>query len=155
MTQPNPNLRPSAQSADAFSSLRQSAQSADNRDPETYALIGAAMEVHGILGHGFLEAVYQEAFAKELALRNIPFNREHPIPVMYKGTQLTTPYRADFFCFATTIVELKAMSALGGNEDAQVLHYLKATGLAKGLLLNFGAPSLQYKRLVFNLRESA
>ncbi len=113
------------------------------------------MEVHQILGHGFLEAVYQEAFAKELTLRNIPFHREHPIPILYKTEQLNTAYRADFFCFDTTIVELKALSAIGGTEDAQVLHYLKATGLAKGLLLNFGARSLQYKRLVFNLRESA
>jgi GxxExxY protein len=135
--------------------LRESVQSADVRDPKTYAIIGAAMEVHKELGHGFLEAVYQEAFACELTLRGIPFLREHPIPVLYKGEQLGTPYRADFLCFNAVIVELKALSALSGVEEAQVIHYLKATGHAKGLLLNFGAPSLQYKRLVFNLRESA
>ena len=124
------------------------------RDEKTYAIIGAAMEVHKELGHGFLEAVYQEAFARELTLRAIPFMREHPIPVHYKGEQLGTPYRSDFLCCDEIIVELKALSAIGGTEEAQVIHYLKASGYHKGLLLNFGATSLQYKRLVFNLRES-
>ncbi|MFO7534354.1 MAG: GxxExxY protein [Kiritimatiellia bacterium] len=127
----------------------------DKRDEQTYAIIGAAMEVHRELGHGFLEAVYQEAFARELTLRGIPFIREHPIPVFYKGEQLSAPYRSDFLCCDDVIVELKAMSAIGGTEEAQVIHYLKASEYSKGLLLNFGAPSLQYKRLVFNLRESA
>lgn len=131
----------------------------DKRDPDTYAIIGAAMEVHSTLGHGFLEAVYQEALAVELTQRNIPFGREVELDILYKDQKLPTSYRADFVCFDSVIVELKAIAALGNNETAQILNYLKATGFARGVLLNFGAPALQYKRMVFthlnNLRQSA
>jgi GxxExxY protein len=132
-------------------------KSADNnqRDPETYAIIGAAMEVHRQLGHGFLEAVYQEALAIEMTKRNIPFERELTGPVEYKGQRLQCSYRADFVCFDKVVVELKAINQLTGADEAQVINELKATGLCRGLLLNFGSPSLEYKRLVFNLRESA
>jgi GxxExxY protein len=75
-------------------------------DPQTYAIIGAAMEVHSVLGNGFLEAVYQDALEQELSSRKIVFTREQPIPVRYKGKQLTTPYRADFICYENIIVEL-------------------------------------------------
>jgi len=127
------------------------------RDPQTHAVIGAAMEVHRQLGHGFLEAVYQEALAIEFAARSIPFQREVDIPVTYKGTRLACGYRADFFCYETLVVELKALGLLSNIEQAQVINYLKATGCERGLLLNFGASSLQYKRLVFseNPRKSA
>ena len=132
-------------------------KSADNnhRDPETYAIIGAAMEVHGELGHGFLEAVYQEALALEMTARKIQFQREVPLPVNYKGQRLACSYRADFICFESVLVELKAISQLTGADEGQLINELKATGLNRGLLLNFGAPHLEYKRLVFNLRESA
>jgi GxxExxY protein len=129
---------------------------ADSRDPQTRAIIGAAMEVHRQLGPGFLEAVYQEALAIELADRGIPFQREQELPIDYKSRRLPCKYRADFVCYEDIIVELKALQALTGNEEAQLLNYLKATRLERGLLLNFGRPSLEFKRFVFpNLRKSA
>ena len=134
-------------------------ESADNngsqRDPETFAIIGAAMEVHRELGHGFLEAVYQEAMALEMTARKIPFQREVPVPVGYKGRTLVTSYRADFVGYENVLVELKAISQLTGADEAQVINEMKATGMQRALLINFGAPSLEYKRRVFNLRESA
>jgi GxxExxY protein len=128
---------------------------ADQRDPETYAILGAAIEVHRTLGHGFLEQVYQAALARELKARFVPFEREVAIPVFYAGEPLDVFYRADFVCYGSVIVELKALSNLTGTEQAQVINYLKATGLRRALLLNFGADRLEYKRLVFNLRSSA
>jgi len=127
----------------------------EKRDPETFAIIGAAMNVHRELGHGFLEAVYQDALAREFACRSIPFERENPLPIYYRGERLDVGYRADFVCFGRIIVELKALAAISGTEEAQVINYLKASGLQRGLLLNFGSSSLQQKRLVFNLRPSA
>ena len=118
------------------------------RDAETYAIIGAAMEVHRELGHGFLEAVYQDALAAELEHRGIQFERELEIPIMYKGARLPSSYRSDFVCFGTIIVELKALGGLTGAEESQVINYLKATGMKRGILLNFGTRSLEYKRFV-------
>ena len=122
---------------------------ADLRDPQTYAIIGAAMEIHRQLGHGFLEAVYNDAAITEFPLQNIPFEREVALPIKYKDILLPTHYRADFVCFSEIIVEFKALSQLTSTEEAQVLNYLKATSFRHALIINFGAPSLQYKRLVW------
>jgi len=130
---------------------------ADKRDPETYAIIGAAMNVHKELGHGFLEPVYQEALAMEMKSLDIPFQRECSIPVFYKGQKMVAVYRADFICFESIITELKAVSNMSGTEESQIINYLKATGLKKALLINFGKPSLEYKRYIQsnnNLRKS-
>jgi GxxExxY protein len=116
-------------------------------DPQTYAIIGAAMHVHKVLGHGFLEQVYHEAFAIEFAQRSIPYVHEAEIPIVYEGRVLNTAYRADFICYDSVIVELKALNALGKGEIAQLLNYLKATGYRVGLLINFGASSLAYNRV--------
>lgn len=126
----------------------------DARDPRTYAILGAAMEVHEILGPGFLEAVYQEALAAELASRGIPFRREVDLPLTYKGKTLKTSYRADFICFETVIVETKAVSSLGAIEEAQIINYLKATGIEVGLLINFAEPRLKYRRFA-NTRSAS
>ena len=119
-------------------------------DPRTYAIIGAAMEVHGKLGCGFLEAVYAAALAKELSAREVPYKREVDLPIYYKGEKLDVTYRADYVCFDAIIVELKALSRLSGIEEAQVINYLKATGLSLGLLLNFGSESLEHRRYVLS-----
>jgi GxxExxY protein len=106
------------------------------------------MEVHRHLGPGFLEAVYQQALALEMELRNIPFVKEASLPVHYKGQQLSCNYRADFVCFDSVILELKAIAQLDSVHTAQVINYLKATGFKRGLLMNFSAKSLQHIRLV-------
>ena len=125
------------------------------RDRETYAIIGAAMAVHNELGHGFLEAVYQEALEREFQFQNIPYEREKKISIYYRGKFLNTYYQADFVCYNSVIVELKALQQFSGTEEAQVINYLKASGMHRALLLNFGTKSLQHKRLVLNLRQSA
>jgi GxxExxY protein len=122
----------------------------DKRDTKTYAIIGAAMEVHRHLGSGFLESVYQEAMALELTARGISYRREVEIPVFYKGQRLNAFFRADFLCYDSVIVEVKALGSLSGIEEAQVINYLKATGYEIGLLINFGAESLEHRRLVFS-----
>ena len=118
------------------------------RDPRTYAIIGAAMEVHAELRRGFSEPVYQDAMAVEMGLRSIPFVREHQITVRYKDHELPSKYRADFVCYGEVIVELKSLDRITGVERAQVINYLKATGFKIALLINFGAESLEYERIV-------
>jgi GxxExxY protein len=118
------------------------------RDPRTYAIIGAAMEVHRQLGCGFLEPVYQAVLAIKFAKRTIPFRPEVKLPVFYKEIRLDALYRVDFICFDEVVVELKALARLAGTEEAQVINYLKASGLSIGLLLNFGTRSLDHRRFV-------
>ena len=113
----------------------------------TYNIIGAAMEVHHILGPGFVEAVYEAALATELALRNIPFERQILLQVDYKGA-VAGDFRADYLIDHKVIVELKAVKRLTDVHEAQLINYLKATDHRVGLLLNFGAKSLEYKRRV-------
>jgi GxxExxY protein len=113
----------------------------------SYKIIGAAMEVHRILGPGFLEAVYEAALAHELTLRGIPFERQKKLPVTYKG-QPVGYYVADFVVDGQIILELKAVSMLTKMHEAQAHNYLAATGLRLAILINFGADSLQQKRIV-------
>ncbi len=115
---------------------------------EVYHIIGCAMEVHRTLGCGFLEAVYQEALEIEFQKQGIPCHREKVLEIQYKGIPLQKTYIADFVCYDKIIVELKALSSLSEEHYAQVLNYLKATGYRLGLLINFGAKSLEYKRII-------
>lgn len=115
---------------------------------EAYSIIGASMAVHRELGCGFLEAVYAEALEMEFKSQDIPYQREVPLPIEYKGEILKKNYLADFICYNKIIVELKAISFLESVHDAQVLNYLKASGFKLGILVNFGEQSLKYKRIV-------
>jgi GxxExxY protein len=125
----------------------------ENTDPRTYAIIGAAMEVHKELGSGFLEAVYQEALTLEFDRRHITYVGQLELPIFFKGIRLAAHYRADFVCFGEIVVEIKALEKLGSVEAAQLLNYLKASDLEIGLLLNFGAPSLEYKRFILSQKK--
>lgn len=121
------------------------------RDPRTFAIIGAAMEVHRILGPGFLERVYACALAIELQARDVPFLSQVPFPVVYKQHILAGDYRADFVCYQSIVVELKAQSSkAGGLEHAQMINYLRASGMQLGLMLNFGTPRLDYRRFILS-----
>ena len=126
------------------------------KDPQTDEIIGAAMEAHRELGDGFLEAVYQAALVIEFTRRRIPFRTEVELPIEYKGMRLSCGYRGDFVCFDNVVVEIKA--TLVPPDQAQLLNQLKATKYRCGILINFGASSLESKRMVFgtenNLCES-
>jgi len=117
---------------------------------EVFAIIGAAMEVHRELGPGFLEPVYQEAMEIEVAARGIPFEAQKRIQIKYKEHFLSKEYAADMVCYEKILAEFKALDALGSKEEAQVLNYLKATGMKVGVLINFGSHGkLEWKRLVY------
>lgn len=117
-------------------------------EEESFAIIGAALEVHRELGPGFLESVYEAAMAEESNARGIPFVIQAKIPVYYKGKPLSSRFIADYLAYGRIIVEFKALAQLSGQEGAQVLNYLKATGLRLGLLINFGRASLETRRYV-------
>jgi GxxExxY protein len=116
---------------------------------EVYQIIGACMNVHNELGHGFLEAVYGDAFMIEFQEQGIPFSRERKFEIEYKSQILTHSYNADFVVFDSIILELKAASAIVDEHIAQTLNYVKASNLRLGLLVNFGREKLQYKRLIY------
>jgi GxxExxY protein len=120
------------------------------KDERTYKIIGTAMEVHRQLGCGFLEPVYQEALEREFQLQGIPYKSQPKVQILYKGEPLNKTYEPDFICYEKIIVEIKALSKLSRNEEAQILNYLKASKLSLGLLINFGSKSLQHKRFVSN-----
>jgi len=114
----------------------------------TEKIIGSALEVHKTLGSGFLEYVYQESLCYELELNKIPFESQKELDVRYKDLLLPKKYTADLLVDDKVIVELKAVSNLTENDEAQLLNYLKATKKKIGLLLNFGAKSLEIKRRI-------
>ena len=117
---------------------------------EVFAIVGAAMEVHTVLGSGFLEAVYQEALEIESKTRSLPFESQKALQIRYKEHILKKEYIADLIYFEKIVVELKALDRLSGKEESQLLNYLKATGMKVGVLINFGShPKLEWKRLVY------
>jgi GxxExxY protein len=120
---------------------------AGDRDPRSFAVIGAAIDVHRTLGCGFLEAVYRSALAIELRRRRVEFTREVSFELSYAGEPLHLSFRADFVCCSTLIVEVKALNSLGPLELAQTINYLKASGLQRGLIINFGQPRLEWRRV--------
>ena len=115
---------------------------------ETYAIVGAAIEVHRILGPRFSESIYQEALAIEFERQGIPFEKEKTIIVKYKDIELHNTFRADFVCYQDIIVELKALESTTLEHRSQVINYLKATGFKLGLLINFGERQLYRRRII-------
>ncbi len=113
---------------------------------ETYAIIGACMEVHRHLGHGFLEAVYSEALMAEFEERDIPYEINKELTIEYKGSPLLKKYYADFVCYDKILIEMKAVDKIAPPHTAQVLNYLKATKMRIGILANFGEASFNYKQ---------
>jgi GxxExxY protein len=118
-------------------------QGEKERDPRTGAIIAAAIEVHRALGPGLLESVYEECLCRELELRGIPFARQVPIPVEYKGVSSECGYRVDILVQDEVVVEIKAVEAIHPVHEAQLLTYMKLSGKRVGLLLNFCVPVLK------------
>jgi len=115
----------------------------------THKVIGCAMEVHRRLGPGFQEYIYHRALEKEFKLQNVSFGNEYEIKIFYKGEQIGLR-RVDFLVEKIIPVEIKAVSELTDTNLAQSKNYLEAGGIEIGLLINFGSPSLQFKRLINN-----
>ena len=119
----------------------------------TAEIIGAAMEVHKILGNGFQEVIYQRALAIEFAERGLSFAREQEMQLEYKSRDIGTR-RVDFFIDGKVMLEIKAVTQLEDVHLAQAINYLEAYNLEIGLLINFGAKSLEFKRLMRKLKSS-
>jgi GxxExxY protein len=114
---------------------------------ESYNIIGACINVHKLLGCGFLEPVYQEALEHELKLCKIPFEREKRLAIKYRDIMLSKYSIADFICYNKIILELKALSDITEKHQSQVINYLKANNMQLGIIINFGSLSLDYKRI--------
>jgi GxxExxY protein len=116
---------------------------------ESYAIIGACFEVYKEKGNGFVEPVYQECLELEFGFQKIPFSPQSTLRLNYKGVELKQRYIPDFLCYDKIILEIKAVKQLTDEHRAQVLNYLKATGLRLGLLVNFGHyPKVEYERII-------
>lgn len=115
---------------------------------ESYAIIGAAMEVHRTLGESFTEYVYQDAFEVELQKREIPYKREHHLKVNYKGIELKHDFYVDFVCYDKIIVECKATDNILPAHRAQTINYINIADFKLGILINFGEPRLMYERFI-------
>ena len=109
----------------------------------THTIIGAAIEVHRLFGPGLLESTYEECLAREMVLRGLRFERQKPIPVVYKDVKLECGYRLDFLVEGRIVVELKAVEAFAPIHEAIVLTYLRLSGRSLGLLINFNVPVLK------------
>lgn len=116
---------------------------------ESYAIIGACMYAHNQLGSGFKEAVYQEAIEREFTNRNIDFIRHKKLKIKYEDLDLSKYFIADFLCYNQIVLEIKAVDYLIKEHEKQLINYLKATNYKLGLLINFGQPSIQFKRFVY------
>jgi len=116
---------------------------------ECYAIQGAIFEVYREVGSGFLEAVYQECLERELAIRQIPYQTHVELSLAYKGRALAQRYKPDFVCYDEIIVEIKAAKAIAAEHEAQLLNYLRTSGMRLGLLANFGShPKAIVRRFV-------
>ena len=113
-----------------------------NRDPLTEQIIGAAIEVHRAVGPGLLESIYEECMCRELAIQELSFQRQVPVPLIYKGVRLENPLRMALVVEDQVVLELKAVDKLSGLHEAQLLSYLKLAGKRRGLLMNFNSERL-------------
>jgi GxxExxY protein len=121
----------------------------------THLIIGAAIEIHRTLGSGLLESVYEECLAKEFSLRGIPYERQKPIPLIYKDLKLECGYRLDFLVSRRVVVELKSIEAIAPIHESVMLTYLRLSGSLLGLLINFNVPILKdgIRRYVWHYNE--
>jgi len=120
---------------------------------ETHRIVGCAMEVLNVLGHGLHEKIYENALVVEFKLQQIPYHQQKPFDVIFKGTLVGT-YVPDLICWDQIIVDTKTIEAITDHERGKMLNYLKITGMELGLLLNFKHPKLEWKRIVLSRRRS-